>query len=245
MRAQSVARWEQGTSTPLARYRRPLAESLELTLPQLEALIESGETPSGLNGHALPPWMDHYTSLEQGAAILRTFEPIAVPGLLQTEAYAMAVMAATHLPVDGQAIADRVRVRMARQAVLDRRPEPLELICVVDESVLHRITGSRSVMADQLGHLTAMASRPTIRLQIVSRDSSVLHSAAFGSFRLFTSSGATEPFMACTEDLTGFNYLDRRHAIEAHAELFDHLTSVALSPGDSVELIGTTALAYR
>lgn len=237
VRPQSVARWEQGTSTPLARYRRPLADVLELSLTQLEALIEGDGQVSRLDGHAVPLWLDHYASLEQGASRLQTFEPIAIPGLLQTRDYATAVMRSTHLPTSEKAIEERVNARMARQAVLDRKPRPLELICVIDESVLHRVTGDRNVMAHQLDHLVTVGRRPSIQLFIVPAESAALHSASFGSFRLFTSAGATTPFITCTEDLTGFNYLDRRAAIDAHAELFDHLTKVALPLPASADLL--------
>ncbi|MGF1595713.1 MAG: DUF5753 domain-containing protein [Acidimicrobiales bacterium] len=160
-------------------------------------------------------------------------------------AYATAVMRSSHVPLPDFTIHDRVRVRLARQAVLDRAPDPLELGCIVDESVLHRVTGGSQVMADQMEHLAKLAGRSTITIQVVPTASSALHCAAFGSFRLFSAAGAAAPFMTCTEDLTGVNYLDRRSAIDAYAQLFEHLTTVALTPADSAELIHTTAEHYR
>lgn len=246
VRAQSVARWEQGTSTPLARYRRPLAESLEMTLAQLEQLIDgTSEAASRVGGHAVPAWLNHYTSLEQAAAKLQTFEPIVLPGLVQTEEYATAVMRASHLSVSENAIGERVRSRIARQAVLDRKPNPLGLDCVIDESVLYRVTGGRRVMADQLDHLVRLSEKPFIRIHLVPADGSILHCAPFGSFRLFTSDGGTEPFITCTEDLTGFNYVDRREAIGAHAELFQHLVEASLTSSESTTLIKTIAERYK
>lgn len=246
VRTQSVARWEQGTTTPLARYRRPLAETLELSLGELEQLIDgAGTGPVTVNGHAVPAWLDHYTSLEQAAARLETFEPIAIPGLLQTEEYATAVMRSSHLPVSEHTIRERVKARLARQAVLDREPDPLELVCVIDQSVFHRVTGGRPTMATQLDHLAHCANRPSIDIHVVPIESGAVHCASFGSFRLFTSKGASSPFITCTEDLTGFNYLDRRAAIDAHAQLFEHLTSVALTTSDSAALIETIAESYQ
>ncbi len=245
MRPQSVARWEQGTSTPLARYRRPLAEVLDLTLPELEHLIANGEGVPALQDPIAAGWMDHYTSLEQGAGKLETFEPIVIPGLLQTEAYATAVIRSSHIPLSQYTVEDRVRARLTRQRVLEREPHPLVLTCVVDESVLHRVTGGPETMADQLAHLVRMARRPDITIQIVPVRCGALHCAAFGSFRLFTAPGAADPFITCTEDLTGFNYLDRRQEIDSHAQLFAHLLTVALSPAESIKLIQTTAEHYR
>ncbi|MGI9596442.1 MAG: helix-turn-helix domain-containing protein [Acidimicrobiales bacterium] len=245
VRPQSVARWEQGMSTPLARYRRPLAEVLELTLAQLEDLIDGAGQVSAFRGHAVPSWLDHYASLEQAASRLQTFEPISVPGLLQTSDYATAVMRSGHVPISEEVVRERVDARLARQAVLERDEKPLELVCVIDESVLHRVTGGSEVMAAQLQHLLIMGQKPTVQIHIVPASSGALHSAAFGSFRLFTSEGAAMPFMTCTEDLTGFNYLDRREAISAHTELFSHLTNVALPRSESAVLIEKVMERYN
>jgi transcriptional regulator with XRE-family HTH domain len=246
--AQSVARWEQGTSTPLARYRRPLAEHLSISLPELELLIDgASETAvSAANWHAVPGWLDHYASLEQAAAKLQTFEPISLPGLLQTSDYAEAVVRTNWIPLSDDVVRERVDARLARQAVLSLRPEPLQLHCVVDESSLRRVTGDRDVMAGQLHHLCDVLKRkPTVQLQVCPLTSSALHTAAFGSFGIFTSGETGLPYMVCTEDLTGFNYLDRRPVIEAHAQLFEHLTRVALSPEHSADLIHEIAETYQ
>ena len=217
-----------------------------MTLAQLEQLIDgTSESAPHVNGHAVPAWLDHYTSLEQAAAKLQTFEPIVLPGLVQTEDYATAVMRASHLSVSERTIRERVRSRITRQAVLDREPLPLQLECVIDESVLNRVTGGRQVMADQLNHLLRLSEKPSVTIHLVPADGSILHCAPFGSFRLFTSDGGPEPFITCTEDLTGFNYADRPDAIGAHAELFKHLVEVALTSSESKSLIKTIAERYQ
>lgn len=246
MRAQTVARWERGLATPLARHRRPLAETLAVSLAELEYFLDGIADPGGSAAHHLvPPWLDHYSTLEQSAAKLETFEPIVVPGLLQTEDYATAVMRSSHLPIDAETVKARVQARLSRQAVLRRTPVPLEVRCVIDESVLHRVTGGPETMAEQLDHLVSLAASETVDVRIVPMSSGGLHCAAFGSFRLFTSPDATGPYIACTEDLTGFNYLDRRHAIDAHAQLFRHLVDLALEPDQSGELLTSMAADYR
>jgi Domain of unknown function (DUF5753) len=128
---------------------------------------------------------------------------------------------------------------MARQAVLTRRPHPLKLSVVLDESVLHRVAGSRQIMADQLDRLIDAGDLPNIDIRVLRLDSGRF-SAAFGAFTLFSSPDGDGPFMACTEDRAGPHYL-RPHELEAHTTLFDHLAEVALSPGESVDLIRTTA----
>jgi len=223
-----------------------LAETLAVSLAELEYFLDGIADPGGSAAHHLvPPWLDHYSTLEQSAAKLETFEPIVVPGLLQTEDYATAVMRSSHLPVDDETVKARVQARLSRQAVLRRTPVPLEVRCVIDESVLHRVTGGPETMADQLDHLVSLAASETVDVRIVPMSSGGLHCAAFGSFRLFTSPDATGPYIACTEDLTGFNYLDRRHAIDAHAQLFRHLVDLALEPDQSGELLTSMAADYR
>lgn len=230
---------------PLARFRRPLAKALELGLPELERMLGGDGSASAPNGHAVPGWLDHYASLEQGAARFQTVEPITIPGLLQTEQYATMMMQLHYRSVSADDVSDGVEARMARQAVLDRDPDPLEFHCIVDESVLNRETGSSALMADQLAHLAAVAARPTVVVQIVPASGDALLCTWFGSFGLFTSAGSSRPFMACTENLGGVHYQDSPNVIEAHAELFEHLATVALSPEQSAELIKNRAERYQ
>lgn len=241
----SVRRWETGISTPRTRQRQPLAKVLQMTLPELERTLSDQGGPPAPNGHEVPAWLDHYASLEQGAARLQTVEPIVVPGLLQTEAYARAVVRHYYLPVADDDIESRVRSRMARQVVLERRPDPLELRCVIDESVLSRVTGGLDVMADQLDHLVALGDRPSVLIQVMPADGPGLHSTWFGGFNMFTSAQAETPFMICTDHLGGVQYNDSQQAIEAHVGLFEHLCHIALPPEQSAELIHTRAERYR
>lgn len=237
----AVARWEQGVTSPRPAYRSRLAEALQATLPELERLV-NGAGPVEINGHAVPGWLDHYASLEQGAARLQTFDPITLPGLLQTAEYATAVMRSNWVEVSDEVIAQRVAARMQRQAVLEARlPQPLELLAVIDESILLRPTGGPDTMVRQLDYLLDRGALPTVRLQVMPLAADAVHMASFGGFQLFSKEGAGVPFMACTEDLTGINYLNRPQMIEPHSELFDHLSRMALSPKQSAELIATRA----
>lgn len=112
------------------------------------------------------PWFRPWVAVEETATSIRWYEPMVVPGLLQTEAYARAVLACdgmlTSEEVDGQ-----VAARMARRAVLDR-PQPPHLTVVVDEFVLRRPVGGPQVMAEQAQHLLDLcATHPRVRVQVV------------------------------------------------------------------------------
>ncbi len=233
----AVSRWEQGTSTPKAIYRQPLARALQLSPVELERLLDvDGRTIPGVNGQHLPHWLGHYASLEQSASELRTFEPLVVPALLQTADYATAVERCNHQPVSADGIASRVEARLARQAVLERIPVPLMLMTVVDEAVLHRNYGSAQMMTDQLNHLLALAERPNVDIRIMPLSAGG-YGAAFGAFQLLTSSGSARPFLACSEDLTGKHYHDGDDAVSAHHQLFDDLLHRSYDSERSIETI--------
>ena len=239
----TISHWEMGLATPGLRFRQPLADELKISVPELNRLIDPGHV--ALSGHAVAPWLGHYASLEQGAAKLQSFEPVVIPGLLQTQDYASAVARAHYVPVSEESVSERVNARMARQVVLEREPDPLNLVCVVYEPALHRVTGTPEVVAVQLRHLGDLAARPNIELRIIPASASAMHSVTFGSFDLFTSAGSTSPFIVCTEDLSGFNYQERLPVIDDYVHLFDYLVNSALSATESAELIRATAEDYR
>jgi transcriptional regulator with XRE-family HTH domain len=111
--------------------------------------------------HALDPDFDAYLSYESSASTICTFQPI-IPGLLQTEDYARAVMQAN----GASHIEERLELRLERQAMLERAQGPF-LHCVVDEAALHRQVGGPAVMRDQLVRLKDAADQPRISVGII------------------------------------------------------------------------------
>ena len=234
--------WERGLSTPRVGFRPRLAARLDVSLVEVDSYLnDNGEagvaTPSR---QAVPTWLTLYASLEQGASQLWAFQPMTVHALLQTPAYATAVERVGPRPASDDWVARRVELRLARQGVLLRTPDPLQLAVVLDESVLHRVTGGAAVMAGQLAHLAAMAQQPNVDLRILPLTAGV-HAASFGAFTLLASPGATTAQMVCVTDRTGVRYLEGPHAVDAHVEVFDHLCEHSLSVTDSVDAVRTTA----
>ncbi|MGH9151147.1 MAG: helix-turn-helix domain-containing protein [Acidimicrobiales bacterium] len=238
----SVAHWEQGSSTPQARYRRPLAERLGVSLPELDVLLDVNGQVSP-NGHAVPAWLTLYASLEQGASHIWTWQPLTVHALLQTREYAAAVESIGPSPVSDDAVAQKVDLRLSRQGVLDREPEPLELAVVLDESVLHRVTGGPTTMAAQLDHLAVQARQPNVTVQVLPLAAGV-HAAAFGACTVLASNGGAAPQMAMVEDRTGHRYLESAHAVEVHMVLIDHLREHALDDDESLDMITAARERY-
>ena len=210
-----------------------------MPLAEVARWFDGDDGPAAPAGVAVPEWLGHFAALEQGASAIWTFEPFVVPGLLQTRAYATAVEQRGPDRVTDTEVAQKVAMRLARQAVLTRDPS-LRLSAVIDESVLHRTAGGPEVMGRQLEHLVASAERPTIDLQVLSLDAGVF-SASFGAFHAITSAGRTDPHMVCVLDRVGPHYLERSHDVDGHVQLFEYLRAVALPAAESVERIRTIA----
>lgn len=236
--AGTVARWERGVTTP--RKRKALADTLDWSLAQLSHALRNGDDDAPLNGQAVPTWLSLHAALEQSASHIWAFQPFTVHALLQTSDYAAAVERADAIPKSEEGVARRVEVRMARQKVLDRQPDPLALSVLLDESVLYRVTGGPAVMAAQLEHLVAVSKRPNIQLRVLPLAAG-RHSGAFGSFTVIATQGTTEPQICCVENRTGMSYLEGAHPVDAHVEVWEHLWEHSLPAEATADLIRRTA----
>ncbi|MFD0747214.1 helix-turn-helix domain-containing protein [Phytohabitans flavus] len=108
-----------------------------------------------------------YLNYEGSAAVVRQWEPLLVPGLLQTESYARAIIHAFAPEGRSERIIERqIEARMSRQEVL-RQPGAPEMFFILDESVLRRRVGGGVTMIQQLEHLREQAERPHISIQIL------------------------------------------------------------------------------
>lgn len=186
---------------------------------------------------AVPPWFDLFLGLEAGAAQLASFDTYLVPGLLQTPDYARAVMHADPDLAQPQ-IEQRVTLRLGRQQILDREQDPVELVVVLDESVLYRQRGDRTVMAQQLQHLVAMSQRPGIELQVL-RSTAGAHIAQQGSFQLmrFPPEMIGDPGMVYLELLIEGRYYDDADDVAIYERALSRLRAHAATPEDSRTIV--------
>ncbi|WP_078942525.1 helix-turn-helix domain-containing protein [Streptomyces viridochromogenes] len=177
----------------------------------------------------LPDWFSLYVSLEGAARIVRSYEPHFVPGLLQTEEYARAVLEAGTIGQTGPETIERhVSLRMERQRLLER-PDPPHLWVIMDETVLRRPVSLRGeVMRDQLAKLLEFAERDRVTLQ-VAEFASGPHPGTYAPFSLFRFGEPELPDLVYTEYLTGALYLDSRREVAAHLEVLDHMSTAAAS----------------
>jgi transcriptional regulator with XRE-family HTH domain len=177
----------------------------------------------------LPEWFSLYVSLEGAAGLIRSYEPHFVPGLLQTEEYARAVLEAGTIGQTGPETIERhVSLRMARQGLLERDSPP-HLWVIMDETVLRRPVSIRGeVMREQLDKLLEFAERDRVTLQVAEFDNGP-HPGTYAPFSLFRFTEPELPDMVFTEYLTGALYLDSRTEVSTHLEVLDHMTAHAAS----------------
>ena len=190
-----------------------------------EALLrlarESG-TPGWWQGYAdiLPHWVEPYFGLEAAASFIREYELQFVPGLLQIEPYARAVIRLGNHPAEDEVIR-RAEARMARQEILGR-PQPPTLWAVMDESALRRVIGGPEVMKAQIRHLIGMCDHPAVTLQILPFAVGA-HRAMGGPFTILR---YTEPDLrdvVFIEQLTSALYLDKTTEVDSYLEVIEEV----------------------
>lgn len=204
----------------------------------LLTLAERANSPGWWHPYndAMPDWFVTYVGLEQAAAIIRCYEVQFIPGLLQTEAYARAVIQLGQAATAAE-IERRVALRMQRQKLLDV-PQPPDFWAVVDEAVLRRRLGGQQVMRDQLDHLLEVSRRPDVTLQVVPFERSDA-AASGGPFTLLRFTEKDLPDIVYLEQLTSALYLDKRADAEVYLKIIDRLAAGALTPRQSAARIAS------
>ncbi|MDF5756468.1 helix-turn-helix transcriptional regulator [Spongiactinospora sp. TRM90649] len=178
-------------------------------------------------GQLIPPWFGKWRDKEQAALTIRSYEPLVVPGLLQTEAYARALLEEPDATIG---------VRMERQALLTREsPPPPILRCVIDEAILHRPCGDPAIMREQLLHL-AGCTGPRLSVQVLPHG---MHVGLLGGFALATLSDGSDILYLETA-IRGLTTSDPEDVVEA-VECFEALRTEALPLNMSIDLIKRTA----
>jgi transcriptional regulator with XRE-family HTH domain len=180
-------------------------------------------------------WFQQWADIEADATALRWYEPLVVPGLLQTEDYARAIFTA-HLNGDTDDLDERVAARLARQGVLERAGAP-QLWCVLDEGVLHRAIGGSKVMRSQLYRLADMAEHPKVTIQVI--PGAIAHAGLLGHFVIADLDA--KPPMVYLETAVEGQVTDSPSAVAHVALSFDRLRAEALPWGASRDLIRRVA----
>jgi transcriptional regulator with XRE-family HTH domain len=191
---------------------------------------------------AMPDYFDLYIGLEAAASRLFDYNGALVTGLFQTEDYARTLIRNDNPGLGDTEVARRVRLRMARQAILRRPIDPPLLQVAVDESVLRHPVGGPEIMADQLDHLAEVAELPNVSLRVIPLSAQLHPGMLAGSFTLvrFPLNGSgeeSEPPTVYAELLTGAVYLDKPSEIERYSSAFNAIWQQALDEPSSRDLI--------
>jgi transcriptional regulator with XRE-family HTH domain len=209
MSGKTISAYENGWRVPT----RPATADID-TVPELHtngALLELWDKlREGMTYQAFPFWFQDWPGKEAQATTLRWFEPLVVPGLLQTEDYARAIFQ-TRFGLTAEEIEARVEARLKRQQIL-ARDRPPALWVILDEGVLYRPVGGRYVMLEQVKHLIEAARRPTIAIEIIPATVGA-HEGLSGSFILADFDDA--PSVGYQDAATGGQFLDDRNEVAA------------------------------
>lgn len=221
---------------------RVLAALYGLGHAEAEALAElarQAKRPGWWKGMAqdLPDGFAVHLELESTARVVHSFADQFVPGLLQTRDYARAVLGARSVSSTPEQVERQVEVRMRRQQVLDRaEPPPARMQVILDEAVVRRAVGGRTVMAGQLRRLREAAVSPGITIQVLPFSTGA-HMAAYGSFALFDPADPSYPVTASTDRPAGTLIEDDPAAIGQYVLIFDHVLAAALTTTQSLAIL--------
>lgn len=174
---------------------------------------------------------------EAASIITRNFQPLMVPGLLQTEEYARNVYQRLNPQESASRLESLVEVRMRRQELLGRSDAPL-LFFIIDQAVVHRIVGGKAAMRRQLNQMIELAGMPNVTIEVVPFEAGA-HPGLLGSFLIYEFPDTADDDALWLEGPTG-DLLSRDNPEEIlnFREKFEQLRQISLGPEGSVSFLG-------
>ncbi|GGY69567.1 helix-turn-helix domain-containing protein [Streptomyces omiyaensis] len=184
-----------------------------------------------------------YIGLETDAQSLRVYEPQIIPGLLQTRAYATAVISGA-LPESTPAdIEKRATVRTRRQDRIRDEERPLRLWAVIDEAALRRVVGNRQVMIEQLEHLVEQSHLPHVTVQVLPFDTGA-HPGISGQYSILEFPDASDSSVVYIEGVTSDLYLEKGPDVSKYSYMYEHLRAQALGVEQTRDFVADIAKTY-
>jgi transcriptional regulator with XRE-family HTH domain len=233
-----ISRIEHGRSGLKAAELEKLLDLYGVTGPERQELLDIGKDARQrrrrkLYGDTLPGYFRRFIDLEADATEIRCYEGELVPGLLQTEDYARALIRTALFDADQTEVDRRVKIRTDRQVILTREtPPPPQLWCVLGEAAFARPIGGPEVMRAQLEHLLQSTTEPTTVTVQALPFSVGEYPGLGGSFSLLSLDTAA-PVIGHMDTLgIGSTYVEREDVTNL-IERFDRLLAKALGPEES------------
>lgn len=248
MSMSKVVRIEAGTVGVSATDLRALLGLYQVEDPDqvnsLLALARGGRDKpvQSQYGDAASPRLLEYIELEAAASSTRHFQPLMVPGLLQTREYARVILEQLNWGrgVSEELIEARIDVRMKRQELLER-DDGRELHYVLDEAVIRRVVGGPQVMRRQLDRLSELAARDHITVEVLPFGAGA-YPALNGSFVILGFPGAADADVLYQEGPEGDEMSsDNPELIQRYRDIFADLRRRSLGPGGSHSLLNAVA----
>ncbi|MGW5659537.1 helix-turn-helix domain-containing protein [Streptomyces sp. NPDC003758] len=184
-----------------------------------------------------------YIGLETDAESLRVYEPQIITGLLQTRAYAEALIQGALPETSPADIEKRVQVRMRRQERISAENNPLRLWVVLDEAALRRRVGDNLVMREQLEHLAEMSRLPHVTVQVLPFEVGA-HPGLNGQYAILEFADAADSSVVYLEGVTSDLYLEKAQDVQKYAVMYEHLRAQALNVEQSRKFIEDAAKRY-
>jgi transcriptional regulator with XRE-family HTH domain len=251
--ASKLSRFEHAHTVPRASEIRKLLALYGVEGQSAEELLALAREAAGKGwwetySQTLPPEYSALIGMEAEARSALSWEPLIVPGLLQTSDYAREVTNGyleRIAPVPPSETRRRVEARLARQQVLTRE-NPLRLSVVLDESVLHRRFGNRDVMQSQMKQLLDLTERDNISLRILPLDGP--HPIGTGAFVLLQFDAAHDVVyqdVVYLEHLTGGRYVEEEDEAYRYRRSFDRLSEISLDEVRSREMLTAARKTWK
>jgi len=223
--ASTIAAIETGRRKPTFKFAEEADVALD-TGGLLTELLDRAER------QRTPAWFIAWRKIESEATRLRTFQPTVIPGLLQTEEYARAIITAGNLHTLAKA-EELVRIRMDRQELLTR-DNPPECIFILDETTLSRPVGDHAILDRQLQHLQEVVEMPNVRIHILPTEVGA-HVGLGGGF-VFADLPDVDP-AAYLENVAKGQVADDEETIQFLSRKWDRLLGDAASTSASLRII--------
>ena len=190
-----------------------------------------------VQGSRLPELWQELIDFERSATAIINYEPLLIPGLLQTADYAGALIAAANPALSEDEVETRVAARTTRQALLGR-PHPPRLLALLEEGVLRRLVSDPGLMRRQVRHLEDAATRSNVTVQVVPTAAGA-HPGLGGPFVILEFDG--DPTLVYLENRRGSAILEEEDDIAEATMALRHLQRIALSSEDSLALLAEVA----
>jgi transcriptional regulator with XRE-family HTH domain len=236
VRPQELSHWEGGTRVPKIEQVGLLLGALRVEPVERQRLLELAEyarEPNWLERSipGISPRLSAFIEYERTASAIFAWEPLLIPGLLQTPDYVRTILAAAGRPREEEEL--RIKVRLLRQEVLTGR-DPSPYTVLLAETALRQRRGGPEIMAPQLRHLAEMAQRRNVSLRVLP-DSEEFHPGLNGSFVVFDF--ADLPPIVFLEQYRGSAYLYDEQQVADYRAAQRAMATLALSEQDSCALV--------